>query len=785
MNEMKTIDICQELKQNFIDFSVEANSQRAFPDARDGLKPGQRACLWEFFSKGYTSNKPHVKSAKVAGGVIASFWPHGDVAIYETFARMSQPWINNIPEVDWHGSNGNIVIGSSPASSRYTEARLNKPIEDGMFCGIKKNVVPMILNFSEDEEWPEVLPALLPRLLVNGSQGIGVTVAQTWLPTNLRELFNVIEKYVQEQILDYTNLAPDFPTGGIIINKNELKDIYATGRGRAIVRAKTEIKGNTIVITELPYQVYVEPLIEEIKELISKNELTGIDEIYNKTDKKRLLIEIECDANPGTVLAKLFASTNLQKSFNANQMALVSKTPKMLNLKDYLDIYIEHNITCIKREYEYDWQKALARLEIVEGLIKALEDIDNIINLIKKSESSKAAKTNLQQVYSFTENQANAIVEMKLGRLAHLEYIELNEEREDLKATIAHCENIIGNKDNLHNEFLTRLREYVKKYSWERKTAITQVATSKEEKAVEFIEPEKCVVVMTEGGMIKRIPAASFKTQRRNGKGIKTQDDITQAVIRTNTVDSLMIFTNKGNMYRLLVDEVPVGTNSTKGHPIKNLIEMTPDEEPEILYSIYRDTEAKYVLFVTKNGVVKKTALEEYVKTKKKSGLAAVSLKEGDSLAAVVLIKDEPLVLITKQGMGIKFNSSEISPSSRVTIGMKGIALNEDDRIVAALAVRDSNDQLAIFSESGLGKKIPLTELPLQKRGGKGVTCYKPQSSTGAIADATLVSETDNVLVIGDKTSICVASNEIPTLSRPSIGNQIIKDNKILSVSKV
>jgi DNA gyrase subunit A len=783
--EIKYIDICDELKQNFIDFAYEANSQRAFPDARDGLKPGQRACLWEFFTKGYLSNKPHVKCAKVAGGVIATWWPHGDVAIYETFARMSQPWINNLPEVDWHGSNGNIVIGSVPASSRYTEARLNKAIEDGMFGNIKKNVVPMVLNFSEDDEWPEVLPAIFPRLLVNGSQGIGVTVAQSWIPHNLTDLTEVISKYVDQGVLDYSNLAPDFPTGGIIINKNELNEIYATGKGRAIVRAKTEIKGNTIMITELPYQVYVEPLIEEIKDLIQKEEITGIEEIYNKTDKKRLLIEIECNSAPLTVLNKLFASTNLQKSFSANQMALVSKTPKMLNLKNYLDIYINHNIDCIRKEYVFDLEKAQARLEIVNGLLKALEDIDNIITLIKNSDSAAAAKANLQAKYQFTENQAKAIVDMKLGRLAHLEYIELNEEKADLTKTIEYCTTMINDSTLLQNEFLVRLSTFTKKYGTPRKTAVTQVAVTKEEKEIEFVEPEKCVVIMTEGGLVKRVPSANFRTQKRNGKGVKTQDDITHAVIRTNTVDSLMIFTNQGKMYRLLVNDIPEGTNTTKGQSIKNLVVMEANEEPAVIYSIYRDTEAKYVLFVTKNGLVKKTALEEYVKTKKKTGIAAINLKDGDELAAVSLVKDENLILVTSNGMSIKFDSKEIGPTSRTTSGIKGITLAADDYVVAALPVRNSTDQLAIFSQNGLGKKFSLSELPLQKRAGKGLLCYKPNDTTGKVAAASLIEDTDNILILGDKSSICIEATDVPTLGRASVGNQIIKNNKILSVSKV
>ena len=785
MIENKQIDICDELKQNFIDFAYEANSQRAFPDARDGLKPGQRACLWEFFVKGFTSNKPHVKSAKVSGGVIASWWPHGDVAIYETFARMSQPWINNIPEVDWHGSNGNIVIGSSPASSRYTEARLNKPIEEGMFGNIKKDVVPMVLNFSEDEEWPEVLPALFPRLMINGSQGIGVTVAQTWLPGNLKELTSVIDNYVRSGVLDYSELAPDFPTGGTIINKKELSAIYTTGKGKAVVRAKAVIKNNTIQITELPYQVYVEPLIEEIKELIQKDEITGIEEVYNKTDKNKLLIEIECSGTPLTILNKLYNLTSLQKSFSANQYALVSKTPRLLNLKEYLDLYIEHNIQCIIREYEFDLKKAKARLEIVEGLLKALEDIDNIIALIKKSESSAAAKTNLQTKYNFTEVQAKAIVDMKLGRLAHLEYVELNEEKNQLVSDIKKYQNMITSRENLQNEFLTRLNNFTKKYGKDRKTEVTQITVAKEEKEIEYVEPEKCVVIMTEGGLIKRVPVASFKTQKRNGKGVKTQDDIVNAVIRTNTIDSLMIFSNQGKMYRLLVNDIPVGTNTTKGQSVKSLVAMDVGEEPAVMYSIYRDTDAKYVLFVTKNGVVKNTTLEEYIKTKKKTGIVAISLKEGDSLAAVSLVKDEQLILITANGMGIKFDSNEITPTSRATAGVKGINLADGDYVVAALPVRDSKDKLAMFSTSGLAKRVKLDELPLQKRGGKGLICYKVNNTTGLTAAACLVSETDNVLVLGDKSSICISAADLPELGRVPTGNQVIKNTKIRSVSKV
>ena len=774
------IEICQELHQNAIDFAYEANSQRAFADARDGLKPGQRACLWEMYIKGYSSSKPHVKSAKIDGGVAATWWPHGTTAIYETFARMSQSWINNIPEVDWHGANGNQIIGSSPAADRYTEARLSTAAEEGMLYGLKKNNVPMILNFSEDEEWPEVLPAIFPRLLINGCQGIGYTVANVWLPHCLKEIVDIINNYIQSGEINYENIYPDFPSGGVIINKNDLANIYKTGKGTVILRGRAEIDNNSIFITELPYQTYVEPLLDEIKELILKEEITGIKDIYNKSDKKRLLVEIECDGNPRVVLNQLYKLTSLQKSFSANQYALVSKTPKLLNLKQYLDIYINHNLECIQKEYEFDLKKAQARQEIVEGLVKALEDIDNIIELIKKSDNSINAKNALIEKYQFTENQAKAILDMKLSRLAKLEKVELNEELKGLTSNIESYFQIIQNVNKRKEIFLDRLLTFANKHGSNRKTALTQIEKKPEEKEIEFVEPEKCAVVLTESGLIKRIPSSSFRTQHRNGKGIKTQDDITSMIIRTNTIDSLMIFSDKGKMYRLLVNDIPVGTNVSKGQSVKSLIEMEVNKNPSVIYSIYRDTDAKYVLFTTKNGVVKKTSIDEYINTKKKSGISAITLREDDELVSVNLIKDEDLILITEKGMAIKFSSTEIGASSRTTIGVKGITLNKEDYVVSALPIRNETDSLAIFAKNGLGKKIKLNELPLQKKAGKGLICYKNE-----VCAAALVSDEDNILICGDKNSLCISASEIPELSRSSLGNQIIKDSNIVSISKV
>ena len=710
-----------------------------------------------------------------------------NVAVYETFARMSQSWINNIPEVDWHGANGSIQISGEPAADRYTEARLAKSTEDGLLFNINKHTVPMKVNFSEDAEWPEVFPAIYPRLMVNGCQGIGSTIANVWLPHNLGESITLIDNYINTNKLDYSALAPDFPTGGIIINKNDLKPIYETGKGKVILRAKTEIKGNKIIITEIPYQVYVEPLIDQIKKLIIDDTIPDINNILNKSGRNKLCIEIECEKDPARTLNLLFKNSDLQKNYSANQFALIGKTPKLLNLKQYLDVFIEHNVVCINNEYKYDLQKAQDRLEIVEGLLKALEDIDNIIALIRASDSSADAVRRLIAIYKLSERQAKAIVDMKLGRLAKLEKIELKQEKTELNDKIANCLKILEDDTKKKNIFLERLRAFGKKYSTTRKTELQQIEIpkNKEEKEIANIPPEKCVVVMTEGGSIKRIPATSFRTQRRGGKGVKTQDDITEAVIRTNTVDSLMIFTNKGKMYRLIVDKVPVGTNTSKGTPIKLLVDMEDGEEPTTIYSIYRETDAKFVLFVTKNGLVKKTGLNEYIGTKKSNGIGAINIKDGDALSVVSLINEEPLILVTKKGYMIKFNSTEISATGRLTAGVKGINLGDGDEVVGALPLRHATDELAIFTTKGYGKKMAQSEITLQKRAGKGIICHKANDINGYVSCAQLVSDEDSVLVIGNKNSVCLSAKEIPLMGRVAIGNIILKNNNILSVSKV
>lgn len=780
-----TVNLVNELSQNFIDFSHEANCQRAFADARDGLKPGQRACLWEMYVKGYSSNKPHVKSAKISGGTIATWWPHGDTAIYNTFARMSQAWINNIPEVDWHGANGSIQISGEPAASRYTEARLSRATEDGLLANIKKHNVPMKLNFSEDEEWPEVFPALMPRLMVNGCQGIGSTIANIWLPHSLNDLAEIILKYVNTGELDYENLAPSFPTGGIIVNKKDISTIYKTGKGKVVLRGKAEIKGNSILITEIPYQVYVEPLIEEIKKLALSEEIPNINNVLNKSDKKRLLIEVECEKNPAGVLKLLYKNTNLQKSFSANQYALVDKVPKLLTLKEYLDIYLNHNYECIKREYDYDLTKAKDRMEIVKGLIKALEDIDNIIALIKKSESTTAAVQDLILTYQFTERQAKAIIDMKLGKLAHLEKIALNQEKEELTSTIEKCEDVINHIDKRKEIYVNRFSTYAKKYGEDRKTELTQIEANPAEKEIAEVVPEDVVVVAAKSGLVKKIPLSNFKVQRKGGKGVKSQDDVLLDVIKTNTIDTLIIFTSSGKMYRTVVDNIPNGTNTTKGVSFNELVKLGNGEEVIAISSLHRQTMPKYIIFVTKNGVIKKSYLEEYTKTKRNTGISALNLKEGDSVVDIIFQDDEDMIIITREGMSIRFATKDIAAIGRVAAGVRGIKLDEGDEVVAALPIHKETDSVAIFTSAGMGKKVSIEEFPNQMRGGKGTIVYKPSEATGKVAGATMVSDEDNLLLCGTKSNICISAKEVPLIGKTGLGNIMVKNNKVTSITKL
>ena len=791
MGDILQTPIIEEVEQSFLDYSMSVIKDRAIPSAEDGLKPVARRILWDMFDKGYMNNKKFVKCAQPVGDTMGRFHPHGDSSIYGALVWLSQPWNMRYPLISFHGNNGS-RDGDEPAAYRYTECKLSKAGEE-MLADIKKNTVDWAPAYTDEEDEPVYLPGKFPNLLVNGTTGIAVAMACSFAPHNLKEIMDAVVHVTNhpdckvEELLNFIT-GPDFPTGGLLINKDELKAAYLTGKGRARVRGEytVETKGgkDSIVFTSLPYKVSKETLTEDIDKLCEEKKIEGIASIRDESGngEVRFVIELEKGVSSEPIIAKLFKFSRLEDTYSFNQVALVDKSPKLMNIKQLIEIYVAHQKDVLLRKTQFEVDKIKAKIHVLEGLLKALEDIDNVIALIKKSESAAVARVALMEKYGLSEVQAKAILDMKLSKLAHMEKIELQNEKADLTGEADRLSNILANPVPELTRIFTEMKDT---YGDARRTTITQVASTKEEKEIEFVEPEKCVVMMTEAGTIKRIPATSFRTQKRNGKGVKTQEDITSMIIRTNTIDSLMIFSNQGRMYRLLVNDIPVGTNVSKGQSIKSLIAMETNEEPAIMYSIYRDTDAKYVLFATKNGTVKKTALEEYVNTKKKTGIGAISLKEGDELAAVTLIKDEPLAIVTKQGYVLRFSSIEVSATSRMTAGVKGINLSEDDEVIAALPVRNPDDALALFSENGLGKKILPKETITQKRAGKGVVCYKTTDATGPVRAAMLVSDEDNILLVGDKTSICISATDIPAMGRATIGNQMIKNGKVIAASKV
>ena len=791
MDNIIQVNIKDEIEQSLLDYGMSIISDRALPSAEDGLKPVNRRILYDMFDKGYMNNKKFVKCAQPVGDTMGRFHPHGDSSIYGALAWMSQDWNMRYPLISWHGNNGS-RDGDEPAAYRYTECKLSKLGEE-MLADIKKNTVDWQNAYTDEEQEPVYLPGKLPNLIVNGTSGIAWAMACSFAPHNLIEVMDAAIYVLQNpdcEVADLLNFitGPDFPTGGLLINKDELKTAYLTGKGRARVRGEYTIEsnksGDSIVFTSIPYKVSKEKLTVDLDKLCESGEISGIKAIRDETNRDgvRFVIELEKGVSAEPIIAKIFKKTQLEDTYSFNQVALVDKKPRLLNIKQLIENYLEHQRDVLLRKTRYDIDKVQARLHILEGLLIALEDIDNIITLIKKSASAAAAKTALMEKYNLSEVQAKAILDMKLSKLAKLESVEIQNEKKELLEKFDSLSQILKNPVPEMINIFTDLKNT---YGDARRTTITQVSITKEEKEIEFVEPEKCVVTMTKDGMIKRIPSKSFRTQKRNGKGVKTQGDIVTATIRTNTIDSLMVFTTKGKMYRILVNDIPVGTNVSVGQSIKSLIAMDTDEEANLIYSIYRDTDAKYLLFTTKNGICKKTALEEYTSTKKKTGIAAINLKEGDSLVSVNLIKDEDIILMTHEGMAIKFNSSEISASGRATSGVKGITLKADDYVVSALPIRHNTDEIAIFSERGLGKKIKMDELILQKRAGKGLIVYKPTDVSGKICAGALISDEDSILIVGAASSICISAQDVPLLSRGSLGNQLIKGTSITSVSKV
>ena len=651
------INSLDEMHSDFMTYAIEVNNNRSFPDARDGLKPGMRAALYTMYRKGFTSSKPHVKSAKITGAVIGELWPHGDSSVYESIVRMSQSWVNNIPEVNWHGANGSLLGGPQAASSRYTECRLSESVEDGFFLNIKKNTVDMIPNFSEDDEWPIVFPAIFPRLFVNGSQGIGYTIAQEWELGNLGEFTGKVKQYLKTKKVDCSDIYPDYPTAGIIINKKDIHTIYETGKGSVILRGKTEIDNDLIKITSLPYQVYVEPFIANIKELVNSGKLTGIEDIYNKSDDSGMLIEIECNEDPNVVLNSLFKLTDLQCTFSANQMALVNGKPELLTLEDYIKIYIEHNIDCIKREYQFDLDKANNRKEIVDGLIKALSMIDTIIALIKKSKSSDEAKKALVK-QGFTVNQAQAIVDMRLGKLANLEQAELNNEQKELTKKVNECTKMISSNKAREKEFLKRLEDFTNKYGWERRTEVIDIDVKEEKQKVKQVKSvEQYMVCLCDDGGLKKLSLAEYRSGKSN-------------IVKAVKTDKVVLISNTGKMYKVPVNKIQKGTMKSSG--------INPIEE-KIVNIFSGQEEEQYLFFITDKANVKKIETKDVFYISKNVGTVVMKLKDEEIIWAKLI--DNAPISIESGKKTIKLDPSKFKAKGRSAGGVRGFRVKDEFRI--------------------------------------------------------------------------------------------------------
>ena len=772
-------DIRQELGTNFIEYAYAVNSDRSIPDARSGLKPVAKRILWSAYEEGRVFSKPHVKSARIVGDVMGKYHPHGDSSIYGTMVRLSQPWVLRYPLIDWHGSNGN-QSGDGPAADRYTEARLAKIAEDGLLQGLKKKNVDFIPNYDETLEEPVTLPAIFPNLLCNPNSGIGVAMACSWAPHNLTEVAQAIYDYMDGKVPMLP--GPDFPTGGMIINKNDIPAIMRTGHGSVKIRGKYNIDKNNIIFYEIPYGTTIEGILEEIGKICEQKEIEGITDAHDESNKKGLRIVISCGKgiNPESIVAKLFSKTSLQSSFSYNQVALVGKTPTELNLKQAIEIYVNHNIDCLIKETNTNLAEAKDRAEVVAGLLKALEDIDTIIQLIRGSEDSAEAKEKLIKL-GFSERQAKAILAMRLSSLTKLDKVELTKEAQALSEQISYFMEILESKEEQLKIIRERLQNIVKKYGDERRTTLMQIDVKPEEKEIVEVVPEDVVVVTTESGLIKKIPVANFKVQKKGGKGIKSTDDAIMSTIKTNTVDYMMFFTNNGKMYRCLVDNIPDGTNTSKGVLINTLIQLDPNEKIIAVTSLHRKTIPQFVIFVTKQGMLKKSFLNEYMGAKRNAGIVAIKVKEGDSVASTIFQDEEDIIIITKKGMSIRFSTKDIGAVGRVAMGVKGIKLNEDDEVVAVLPVHKDTDTVGIFSTTGMGKKVALKEFPVQARGGKGTIVYKDAE----VAGAAMISDEDNVLISGNSSAICISATEIPLVSKLSQGNILIKNNRVISITKI
>lgn len=787
MSLITEVDILDEAKDNFLTYAEEVLTDRAIPAAEDGLLSAQRKILWTMESYLKMDNKSKTKKCNaIIGSTLATSYFHGDIACYGVLRKMAQEFLMRYPLVTGQGQLGTQENNDMFSSSRYTEAKPSK-FTDLMMNDFSKNVVPTKETYNGEFQEPIILPSLFPNAICNGRQAIGISMAHNSAPHNLTEVCNaaiaLIEKgeLTIDEVLSYIP-GPDFPLGGTVLNIKDVRAAFASGKSNVSLKIQGdyEIDGQDIIFTSIPYRTYR----NKIKEQIEKN-IDVLSELIDDFDdesnigQNKLVFHVKDGVSVSKALNKLFLLTDLQSTLSYNMNYIVNGTPKLCSMVDLLHAYVDHQEEVLVNATTFDKEKAEARAHILEGLIAAVDKIDEVIALIKQSAGRADARTKLMDFLSVDEVQANAILDMKLGKLTRIDKEELVNELKEKKEFIAKCIEILTNKEVRNKVLISKITQLRDTYGDARRTKLLNTDIPKQEKEVVVVEPKDCVVVVTKKNTIKRIDAKNFKAQKRNTTGVKTGDIILFSQ-KTNTQDTLMVFSSKGKMYRVLVDNIPEGTNASNGTPISTLIEFENGEKPMAFTTMTRDTDKKFIFFATKNGTIKKVPLDEYDKMKR-TGIIAISFKDGDELADVTFINQEQMLLVTKNGMAIRFGTAEMPISSRTAQGVKGMKLNDGDSVIAALPIVDPVDYLAIVSKNGLGKKMQIDELTLQNRGGKGLLCYK-----GEIAGAEIIKESDNLLINGDKSSIVISGKDIPTLGRVSMGNIMLKNNEqVISITQV
>ena len=791
------VDINKKMRSSYLDYSMSVIVARALPDVRDGLKPVHRRILYGMQGLNLASNGPYRKSARLVGDVMGKYHPHGDSSIYEATVRLAQDFNTRYPLVDGQGNFGNID-GDGAAAMRYTEVRMTKLAEE-MLRDINKDTVDFVPNFDENEKEPTILPARFPNLLVNGSSGIAVGMATNMAPHNMNESIDGIIAYIDNDEISIAELnqiikGPDFPTGAQIMGTDGIKDAYETGRGKITVRAVAEIKAfknnrEKIVITELPYQVNKSSLIMKIADLAKNKVIDGISNITDASNRKgiNIIVELKRDANAEVVLNKLYKNTQMQTTFGIINLALVNGKPEILNLKEIIRYYVDHQVEVVTRRTKFDLDKAEKRAHIVEGLFIALDNIDRIIKIVRASKDDKEAKEKFYEEFKLTEEQSQAILDMRIRRLTGLEREKLEAEYEKLQADIKWFREILENNDVLMNLIKEELLEIKEKYGDLRRTVISQDRTDIE--IEDIIKKEDVVITLTQFGYIKRMSEGTYKPQKRGGRGVSSgnmrDEDFVKELFVTSTHDMILFFTSLGNVFKLKAYEIPEDSRTSRGTAIINLLDLEEDERVTSIIPVKEYDPDMNFLMVTEKGLIKRTPFKEY-KNIRKSGIIAIKLNEDDKLINVHLTKNnEDVILVTKKGLSIRFNEEQVRKSGRNSMGVKSIDLDKDDIVVSSDLVCEDK-YLLVISENGYGKLTEIEKYRPQNRGGKGLLTYKNTKKTGDVAAATVVEKEDDVMIIANSGIIIrILTEDISIQGRNTSGVKLMNltDAKVVAVA--